>query len=303
MKRLTGVAYAILSSATFGLVPLFSIPLMDRFDRPPLLILFYRLTLAALFAGLLARAQKQSFRMPLSTVFPLAGLGFLYMATVYLLLLSYRMIDSGLATTLHFMYPLGVLSIGLLFYAEKFSGKLLFSMLLSLVGVILLSAGPSAEGGWAGMLLAFLSSFTYAAYLVGIQRSRAKSLPPLVFNFYILVFGAVSFLVLLSFQPETFSLPGLPEWGLLAGVAFLSTIVSNFALVKAIRFSGSTLTAIMGSTEPLTAVAVGVLVFGESFNWLNFSGMLLVIFSVLFVAAPKRKANAEATATVRSSKA
>ena len=60
MNNLKGFAFGILTSATFGLIPLFTLPLMAKgmqFDS----ILFYRFLFAALaLAGIMA-AKKESF--------------------------------------------------------------------------------------------------------------------------------------------------------------------------------------------------------------------------------------------------
>ena len=62
MSNLKGFAFGILTSATFGLIPLFTLPLMAEgmlFDS----ILFYRFLFAALaLAGIMA-AKKESFHV------------------------------------------------------------------------------------------------------------------------------------------------------------------------------------------------------------------------------------------------
>lgn len=57
MNNLRGVLYAVVSSATFGLIPLFSIPLLQGGMSSPA-ILFYRFGLAAAMMGLIALATR-----------------------------------------------------------------------------------------------------------------------------------------------------------------------------------------------------------------------------------------------------
>lgn len=60
-------------------------------------------------------------------------------------------------------------------------------------------------------------------------------------------------------------------------------MVSDFALILAVKYAGSTVTAILGSMEPLVAVSVGVLVFSEYFTMQSFMGLILILVSVLLV--------------------
>ena len=77
MNNLKGFAFGILTSATFGLIPLFTLPLMAKgmqFDS----ILFYRFLFAALaLAGIMA-AKKESFHADKRDIPVLILLGFLY---------------------------------------------------------------------------------------------------------------------------------------------------------------------------------------------------------------------------------
>ena len=60
-NNLKGFAYGIATSVTFGLIPLFTLPLMEkgmRFDS----ILFYRFLFAAIALSGMLLAKKESFR-------------------------------------------------------------------------------------------------------------------------------------------------------------------------------------------------------------------------------------------------
>jgi drug/metabolite transporter (DMT)-like permease len=59
-------------------------------------------------------------------------------------------------------------------------------------------------------------------------------------------------------------------------------------MVKAVKIIGSTPTAILGALEPVTAVTIGVLVFGEILTGRLVAGILLILGSVVLIAA-KRK--------------
>jgi drug/metabolite transporter (DMT)-like permease len=56
----------------------------------------------------------------------------------------------------------------------------------------------------------------------------------------------------------------------------------------AVHEVGATPTAIMGALEPLTAVAIGVLVFGELFTIKLAVGIVLILSAVLLIVLGKR---------------
>lgn len=297
MHNLRGVIYAVISSATFGLIPLFSIPLLHVGMSSPS-ILFYRLGLAAVIMGLIALLTRRSFRISLQDTLLLLFLSVMYSGTALGLLLSYEYIPSGVATTINFLYPLLVTIVMTLFYREKSSIWLLIAILISLVGVALLSwgdIGHTAGGSPAlGVAYAGFTVLTYTVYIVGVMKSNASRLDSTILAFYVLLFGSGFFLIY-ALTTTGVEMPGNWDvWRTLLLLALVPTVLSNLTLVLAIKKIGSTMTSILGSMEPLTAVLVGVLHFGEKFNIDSAAGLILVITAVIIVILQsKRKENSK----------
>ena len=104
MNNLKGFAFGILTSATFGLIPLFTLPLMAKgmqFDS----ILFYRFLFAALALTGVMMVKKESFKVEKREIPVLILLGFFYTASAMFLFWGYNFMSAGIATTLHFTYP------------------------------------------------------------------------------------------------------------------------------------------------------------------------------------------------------
>ena len=72
-------------------------------------------------------------------------------------------------------------------------------------------------------------------------------------------------------------------WLSILGLALPATALSNMALVQAIKKIGPTLTSVFGAMEPLTAVVIGITVFGEPFTWRSAAGIVLIVSAVLTV--------------------
>lgn len=292
MNNLRGVLYAVVSSATFGLIPLFSIPLLQGGMSSPA-ILFYRFGLAAAMMGLIALATRRPLRITWPQTGTLLLLGAMYSVTALGLLRSYTYIPSSVATTINFLYPLGVAIVMTLFFREKNSVWLLVAILISLVGVALLSwgdiGGPQSDRAIVGVGFAGATVPTYTIYIVGVKKSRISRLDPMIQAFYVLLFSACFFLVY-ALSTTGAPLPGKWHlWQNLLLLALVPTVVSNLTLVLAIKEIGSTMTSILGSMEPLTAVLVGVLHFGEKFGLDSASGLILIITAVIIVILQAKK--------------
>ncbi|MEG0789050.1 MAG: DMT family transporter [Alistipes sp.] len=283
MSNLKGAIYAIISSATFGLVPLFSIPLLHTGMASPT-ILFYRLGIAAIMMGLIALVTRRNFRISGRDFAVLLFLSVMYAGTAFGLLRSYDFIPSGVSTTINFLYPLVVAIIMTLFFKEKSSIWILIAVLVSLVGVALLAWGDVGHNNPAkGIMFTASTVFTYAAYIIGVMKSRATRIDSLVLAFYVLTFGAIYFMI---YALSTSGIQVVHTWNMWQNMlllALLPTVLSNLTLVLAIKEIGSTMTSILGSMEPLTAVLIGVVHFGETFNLDSATGLILVLVSVIIV--------------------
>lgn len=288
IKGIKGVVYAIVSSATFGLIPLFSIPLLHAGMASPA-ILFYRMLLSALLMAAVALCSGRNFRISWRDFGVLAGLSLMYAATALGLLRSYDYIPSGVATTVNFLYPLVVTIVMTLFFRERSSVWIVIAVFISLVGVALLAWGDtqSSDPG-RGLAFAGATVVTYAVYIIGLMKSRAGRLDPQVVAFYVLTFSAGIFLVHALATSGIGVVHAWTTWRNLLLLALLPTVLSNLTLVLAIKDIGSTMTSILGSMEPLTAVLVGVIHFGEHFNLDAAAGLVLVVTAVIIVILQTR---------------
>ena len=118
MNNPKGIAYAALSSSTFGLAPLFTVTLLrDGFS--PFEVLTYRWGVASaalLLFGLATGRRLRIARRDFGVVFLLS----LFRAGCSLsLVFAYANIATGVASTIHFLYPLAVALAMTLFFRER----------------------------------------------------------------------------------------------------------------------------------------------------------------------------------------
>ncbi len=148
---------AILSSATFGLIPLFSIPLMENTNKELEIdldsVCFYRFLFSALLMGLIVlvnslKKKDSTIKKAMVSGFGLSAKQFMflflisifYASTSIFLTASYTIgeIPSGIATTIHFLYPVFVTAIMIMFFGEKLSFLKAVAVLFAFGGVFFL---------------------------------------------------------------------------------------------------------------------------------------------------------------------
>lgn len=250
--------------------------------------LFYRFGLATLILGVMMLFQRKSFALTRRELGILAVLGVLMGSSSSSLYFSFNYLDVGIASTLLFVYPVMVAVIMAAMFHEKVTAATVVSILLSLAGIVLLNrtADGSSLDAW-GVVLVLVSSLTYAVYIVVVNKSSLR-MSSVKLTFYVLLFGVIS---ILAFTYATGAhvqmLPHARDWLYAAQLALLPTVLSLVLMVVAVHDIGSTPTAIMGALEPMTAVAIGVLVFGEDFTARLAVGIVLILTAVLLIIGGK----------------
>ena len=289
MNKFKGFLYGIVASSTFGLLPLFTLPVMGE-GLTTFSILSYRMLFASILVAVLMLIGRVSFATNLKELRWFAVLGFLYYGSAALLFQAYGGMASGLATTLHFMYPVSVTVIMALVYKQRPSVVTICAIILSLVGVALLCLRESSTGvsSLLSVFLVLLSGVCYAVYLVLVSTvKRINQQNSQKLTFYVLMFSG-AFFMLSALQGGGLQIIPSASAGInLLLMATLPTLLSNLALVRSVKNIGSTLTSVLGAMEPLTAIIVGILVFDESLSGLMVVGIILILVSVsLIVLSP-----------------
>jgi drug/metabolite transporter (DMT)-like permease len=134
-----------------------------------------------------------------------------------------------------------------------------------------------------------LSSLLYAVYIISVNQFTT-GYSSLKFTFWIVFFGLISVLVFSAIigQPIRF-LHGAKEWACGFQLALLPTVLSLYFMTIAIKYIGSTPSAIMGALEPVTAVFIGVCLFGERFTFRLAIGIVLILLAGTLIILRKKK--------------
>ena len=278
---LKGYLFALVSALTYGMIPLFMIPLkkLDFFSVDT--ALFYRFLIAAiLILGYLVFYQKESVKINLKEGIVLSILGLFYALSAEFLFIAYDFLSPGIASTIFFIYPIMVALILGIFFKEKITLATTISLVIVVVGVGVLSIKDNFEINYIGLFVSLLGALMYALYMIIVNKTKIKASGVKV-SFYSMVFASLFFLVKTLVLGNSVTIPSLEIGTHLALFSLITTALSVVSLVYAIKFIGSTPTAIMGAVEPVVAVMISVGLFDEALTFSLIAGVIIIISGVL----------------------
>lgn len=284
-NAIIGYPAGIITGITYGLNPLFAKPLMNA-GASTEAILFFRYGIAVILLGAYLLLKKENFRITLKQAGVLFSLGLLYTASSTFLFEAYKYIASGLATTLVFLFP-AMVAIIMVFLKVVPSWPVWLSIAATFAGVMIMTGGTGTETvNPLGVWLSIASAFVYALFIVIINKSKViSSIPNSLLTFYALLTGTFFFIgrCLFSGADLMAGIDGGMAWCNLIGLAVLPTIVSTASLAVATRNIGATKASVLGVFEPITAILVGTVVFGEALTPNIIAGILISIVAVTFM--------------------
>ena len=277
MKK--GYIYTALSAIIFGLMPLLTKIIIAR-GATSLTIPFFRVFYVTIVLFLVLKIKKIDFHLEkrdllsvmLTSIF---GSGL----TIIILNESYNYVDTGIATSLHFLYPLFVAILCCFFYREKIKKKQIISLSFALVGIICFMS--KGNGSLFGYLLAIASGLTYAFYLVKMDKTGLVKMKALKLSFYLALFTTIEiFTMNLFMQDVVFKMDAL-SYGLLLVLALSSSFLATVLLQKGVLLLGSTRASFICLLEPVTSMIVGILWLNEALTLNKGLGGLVIIISLI----------------------
>ncbi len=277
-----GILFTFLSAVIFGFTPIL-VRISYNGGANGITIAFLRAYLALPFLYALVRRHGDSLGLSpkeLKTVLMLGCVG--SAATTLCLYISYNYISVGMATTLHFIYPL-LVSIGcVLFLHQKLLSYQKTSLLLGCAGILLFMDFHSS-GSMMGVFLALLSGVCYAFHISYMSASGIQDMYFFKLSFYLcLVMGTVC--GLFGLATGNLALDMTKTACFFALMVSLLTSVGAISLLQlGIRLTGPSTAAILSTLEPITSVVLGILILHEELSVLKLLGCVLILSSVAVI--------------------
>ena len=289
-NRMDGMLLVMGSAIIYGISPTL-MKATFAFGGNGLLSTFYTSLFSLPFLWLWARMARQRLCVGRSVMMKMAVLSLGTWPTSLLLYSSYLFIPVGMATTLHFVFPVVTAIYLSVFYHERFGLMNMAALLLAVGGIACMSLQGFSGGSLMGIVLALSSGCTWAFYLVYVDRSGLSQQPPAVLNFYMALANTV-FAGLACFMTAggIGLYTALPIWLLVVLNAFIHRVAANAMFQLGIRQTNAFAASIFSTFEPVTSVIVGVLFLKEQINAAQIAGRVLILSGIVCnVLAGKQK--------------
>ncbi len=291
-NKVKGFSAGIIAAICYGTNPLGTLKLYhDGFSSGSVLI--YRYLLAVMMFAIVMLFKRESFTVKWGHAIRLAFLGSFFSLSSCTLYVSFQYMAAGIASTLLFVYPIMTAVLMTVFFHEKVTWTTSLAILLAVLGVGLLYQGDGDEKlSTTGFALVMVSSLLYAMYIISVNRWNT-TMSNVKFTFWVLVFGMITMVLFTLISGESFQLLHTPkQWLCATQLALLPTVLSLFFMTISINLIGSTPAAIMGALEPVTAVIIGVFVFGENFSIQLGIGIAAILAGVTLIILKGKKEKA-----------
>lgn len=289
-SRGLGIFYVFLSAVVFGFTPVLA-NLSYAGGNNGVNMAFLRAVIPLPVLLVLGQMTAPGYQASGRQIARGAMLGVLQFGCTLMLYTSYSYIPVGIATTLHFLYPLFVMLYHLVRYRENPGWMKWLGLFLSLGGAMLLV--ETGEGGLSpfGMTLALLSGVVFAAYIILLQREADQPLP----LYHLMTATSLSGAVLcaaLGLMTGSLTISLTPQaWMYAIATALLVSIGGSAVFQAGVRIVGDADAAIYSLLEPLTSIVFGLILLGEMITLRKGASCALILIGLLITALADRKAN------------
>ena len=271
----------VVSAFSFGSISVLTV-LTTRAGTALLTAMAWRYLLAALLLG--AGGSMSRLRaIPRQRIVQLMLIGGFGQALItYLSLHALEYIPVGPLAFLFYTYPAWVTVLAAIRRTERLTPVRIVALMLALAGVTVMVGAPTGKLNPIGVTLALASALLYSAYLPALEHVQ-EGVPALLASFLLIAGAGISFVIAALFASELF-LPGsIPVWVNIFLLAFVSTVIAFWSLVKGLSVLGPVRTAIIATVEPFFTAILGALILGNQFNTATLIGGVLIAAAVSLI--------------------
>ncbi|MBX6342222.1 MAG: DMT family transporter [Thermomicrobiaceae bacterium] len=278
-----GIAFVLGSTLGFGLTPTLTRLAFDAGVNVPT-ALAIRFTSAALLGWPFLLWRRQAL-LPPRRLIALLLVGLCFVANTSCFFLAIAHAPASTVAVIFYAYPAVVTLLSALFLGERIGPVRALALALALLGCLLTLGFDLSGVRSEGALLAALSALFYAAYIL-LSSRVARGLPVGLASTWIMTSMAAAFLAFglatgsldVGFQPR--------GWLVLAAMVLGATVLAVQLFLAGVLRLGPARAAIVGSVEPVIAVALTALVLGERLGPMQALGGLSVLAAVLLLRLP-----------------
>lgn len=237
------------------------------------ILIFYSIVVSLVIQGLLLTQKKYRKEIPgiRDLKYPII-LGAVSLLNTFSYYYAYRNTTVANAVLTHYIAPIIVALLAPLILKEKITKRIFFVIIIASAGLWIMLGGFSfQETQAAGIMAGLLSGLAYAVIVIFL-RSYSPRFNPLVLSFFANLFIAI---MLVPFVREV---PIKGAWSYL----FMGTVHSTIAPIlyyKGLQYVTANRSAVLGYLEPVSAIALGMLLLNEVPGINSLIGGVLIMIS------------------------
>lgn len=186
--------------------------------------------------------------------------------------------------------------LGWIVLGERVSRRSALALAILIVAIALLKFGadegprPTAAGPWKITLsigLIVLAGFSFASLSVAIRNAVSQGARPQGIVFIVTGMGVISLGPLSLWQLGPAGLLATSPYHLnLMLVAGVLNLVAFLAITKGLHLTSIVHANVLSASQAAMAAVAGVVLFGETLNWLIVLGVVLTIVAMTFIQGP-----------------
>jgi len=285
-----GVGLALLSALGFSTLGIFATTLYSAgFSVPQTLAWRFTIASAFLWAAIAARralrrdaaaagARTAGRGRRLALLLLLALFGFTPQAGLFFL--TVKLLAPGITSLLLYLYPAFVLLLMAIFMRKRPTRGQLAALVLSFAGCLVTFIAPGAYP-LGGLLLGVLVAVSYGAYLVAGEKILA-GYDPIFATAVIMTVACAVYWGIVAVSGIPVRAPGtFAEWGGVAGIALMATVLPITTLFAAIKRLGAADVSLVSTIEPVCTVLLSAVLLGERLTMNRIAGGLLIVGGVV----------------------
>ena len=167
---------------------------------------------------------------------------------------AYDYISTGLATTLHFIYPL----------------------------IMFMFVDLNNTADKIGVILAILSGIFYSFYVVYMYRSKLDEMDYIKLTFYLMIIMSIgTYIFGLTTDSLVFAEMDYKAWILSVAISLIITLGAVPLFQVGVRCEGASTAGIVSAFEPITSIILGAIFLGETMGLVQYIGGGLIILGVV----------------------
>ena len=199
---------------------------------------------------------------------------------------SINQVGMATASVLLYTAPIFVCVMSMAIFKEHIGSRKAISLIINLLGCFIMATGCNLETlqlSASGIFFGVAAGFLYALITI-VGKFAAGNTNPLTTTFYSFLIGWLMLGILSNPVGEIAALSSPKFWLIAFGFGLIPTVGSYFFYMTGLTHDLElSRVPVIASVEPVVATLIGVIVFSEDIGLINVIGLVLVLFSVVFM--------------------